>query len=86
MRDELEHVQNYLTIRKMRYKNKFSYEIIMEDEVKGLSIIKLVVQPLVENAIYHGMDFMDGDGKITITARIEGEELRLSKLRTTGLA
>ena len=78
VRDELEHVQNYLTIQKMRYKNKFSYEIIVEDAVKDLSIIKLVVQPLVENAIYHGMDFMDGDGKITITARIEGEELRLS--------
>lgn len=78
VRDEIEHVQNYLMIQKMRYKNKFSYEIDLDEAVKNLSIIKLVVQPLVENAIYHGMDFMDGDGKITITARVVGEELHLS--------
>lgn len=78
VRDELEHVQNYLTIQAMRYKNKFSYVIEMDEEVKDLCIIKLVVQPLVENAIYHGMDFMDGDGKITIRAQIVGDELHLS--------
>jgi two-component system sensor histidine kinase YesM len=78
VRDELEHVQNYLTIQAMRYKNKFSYAIEMEDEVKDLAIIKLVVQPLVENAIYHGMDFMDGDGMITISAKIVGDELHLT--------
>lgn len=78
VRDELEHVQNYLTIQAMRYKNKFSYVIEMDEEVKNLSIIKLVVQPLVENAIYHGMDFMDGDGLITIRAKIVGDELHLS--------
>jgi two-component system sensor histidine kinase YesM len=78
VRDELEHVQNYLTIQTMRYKNKFSYVIEMDDEVKDLAIIKLVVQPLVENAIYHGMDFMDGDGMITISARIVGDELHLT--------
>lgn len=78
VRDELEHVQNYLTIQTMRYKNKFSYVIEMDDEVKNLSVIKLVVQPLVENAIYHGMDFMDGDGLITIRARIVGDEFHLS--------
>ena len=78
VRDELEHVQNYLTIQTMRYKNKFSYVIEMDDEVKDLAIIKLVVQPLVENAIYHGMDFMDGDGMITISAKIVGNELHLT--------
>jgi two-component system sensor histidine kinase YesM len=78
VRDELEHVQNYLTIQTMRYKNKFSYVIEMDDEVKDLAIIKLVVQPLVENAIYHGMDFMDGDGMITISAKIVGDELHLT--------
>lgn len=78
VRDELEHVQNYLTIQAMRYKNKFSYVIEMDDDVKDLAIIKLVVQPLVENAIYHGMDFMDGDGMITISAKIVGDELHLT--------
>lgn len=84
VRDELEHVQNYLTIQRMRYKNKFSYAIQMDEAVSGLSTIKLVVQPLVENAIYHGMDFMDGDGMITIRACIEGDDLLLS-VRDNGL-
>ncbi|WP_242984918.1 histidine kinase, partial [Clostridium sp. 2-1] len=52
--DELEHVRNYLTIQKMRYKNKFSYEINAEPEVLEYATIKLIIQPLVENAIYHG--------------------------------
>lgn len=73
--DELEHVRNYLTIQKMRYKNKFSYEIDVEPETLQCATIKLIVQPLVENAIYHGMEFMSGDGEIKIKAYQTGEEL-----------
>jgi len=73
--DELEHVRNYLTIQKMRYKNKFSYEIITEPAVLQCATIKLIVQPLVENAIYHGMEFMSGDGEIIIKAYCEGGDL-----------
>lgn len=78
VQDEIEHVRNYLTIQKMRYKNRFEYEIEVEEEVKQLATIKLILQPLVENAIYHGMEFMDGDGAIIIKACREGEELCLS--------
>ncbi|MGX8710990.1 MAG: sensor histidine kinase [bacterium] len=73
--DELEHVRNYLTIQKMRYKNKFSYEISAEPETLKCATIKLIVQPLVENAIYHGMEFMSGDGEIRIKAYREGNDL-----------
>lgn len=69
MEDELEHVRNYLTIQKMRYKNRFEYTIDAEDDVLRLATIKLILQPLVENSIYHGMEFMDGDGEISITVR-----------------
>jgi two-component system sensor histidine kinase YesM len=62
--DELEHARNYLTIQKMRYKNKFSAVIAAEDGVEGLYTIKLIVQPILENAIYHGMAYADGDGEI----------------------
>ncbi|MEG1778019.1 MAG: histidine kinase, partial [Angelakisella sp.] len=58
--DELEHVRNYLTIQKMRYKNRFEYTITAEEGTEQLATIKLILQPLVENAIYHGMEFMDG--------------------------
>ncbi|WP_367566071.1 sensor histidine kinase [Lacrimispora sp.] len=66
VRDELEHVRNYLMIQHMRFKNKFSYEIRAEEGCLDLTSLKLVLQPLVENAIYHGMEFMDGDGEIDI--------------------
>lgn len=74
LKDELEHVSNYLTIQNIRYKNKFSYRIQAEDDVLDLACIKLVVQPLVENAIYHGMEYMDGDGEIDIKAYSENDE------------
>ena len=70
--DELEHARHYLTIQKMRYKNKFSAVIAAEDGVEGLYTIKLIVQPILENAIYHGMAYADGDGEITVRARRDG--------------
>lgn len=78
VRDELEHVRNYLMIQHMRYKNKFSYSIEAEDEVLGLASLKLILQPMVENVIYHGMEFMDGDGEIKIRAWKENNDLYLS--------
>ncbi|MDE6973040.1 MAG: sensor histidine kinase [Lachnospiraceae bacterium] len=73
--DELEHVRNYLTIQQKRFKNKFTYRIQAEDEVLSLASLKLMLQPLVENAIYHGMEFMDGDGEILVKAELKDEGL-----------
>ena len=84
VRDELEHVRNYLMIQHMRFKNKFSYTIEAEDEVTELASLKLMLQPLVENAIYHGMEFMDGDGEIVLRAWKEGDELYF-EVRDNGL-
>ena len=56
VREELEHVRNYLIIQKMRFKEKFIYEIEMDESVKDARTIKLIIQPLVENAISHGFD------------------------------
>lgn len=84
VKDELEHVRNYLMIQHMRFKNRFSYTIEAEDEVLELASLKLMLQPFVENAIYHGMEFMDGDGEIFISAWKEGEDLYL-KVSDNGL-
>lgn len=84
VRDELEHVRNYLMIQQMRFKNKFTYTIQAEDEVLDLACLKLTLQPLVENAVYHGMEFMDGDGEIQIQAQREKEDLWLL-IRDNGL-
>lgn len=75
VRDELEHVRNYLTIQQMRFKNKFVYTIEAGEDVMDLVSLKLMLQPLVENAIYHGMEFMDGDGEICVEVRREDDEL-----------
>lgn len=75
VRDELEHVRNYLMIQQRRFKNKFTYTIDAQEEVMNLACLKLMLQPLAENAIYHGMEFMDGDGEILIKAYEENGEL-----------
>lgn len=82
--EELEHVRNYLIIQNYRFKDRFTYEFEIQDEVRNLSVIKLVVQPLVENAIYHGMDGMYGDGQISVCAYLEKGELCIS-VRDNGM-
>lgn len=83
--DELEHVRNYLMIQQMRYKNKFTYVIDADEEALALGSIKLVLQPIVENAIYHGMDYMmDSDGEIVIRAYVKDGDLYMS-VRDNGL-
>ena len=66
LNDEIEHVRNYLTIQSIRYKNKFEYFIECDENTLNLCSLKLVIQPLVENAIKHGMEFMDGEGEIHV--------------------
>ena len=78
VKDEIDHVKNYLMIQHMRFKNKFDYEFDIAEDVLELPSLKLMLQPLVENAIYHGMEFMDGDGLIMVKAWREENELYLS--------
>ncbi len=71
VQEELEHIRNYLIIQKIRYKNKFEFEINADPDVMGCPTLKLILQPIVENAIYHGIEYMVDEGLITITAGIE---------------
>lgn len=64
--EEVEYTQDYLTIQKMRYKDKLEYEILVEQEISQEGIVKLILQPLVENAIYHGIKYKEGKGMIRI--------------------
>lgn len=64
--EEVEYTRSYLTIQKMRYKDKLEYEILVDQEVQGKKIPKLVLQPLVENAIYHGIKYKEGKGVVCI--------------------
>lgn len=78
LEEELEHVYHYLTIQQLRYRHKFAYDIKISDGVKSLYTLKLIVQPLVENAIYHGMIYADGEGRISIEAYEEEEKVCIS--------
>ena len=75
VRDELEHARNYLTIQNIRYKNKFTYSIEADEKTLDFASIKLIIQPLIENAIYHGVEFMGGDGEILVKAYAKENDL-----------
>jgi two-component system sensor histidine kinase YesM len=76
--EEIEHIQSYLFIQKARYESKLNYEINVEPTVKQEIVIKLTLQPLVENAIYHGIKARRGEGYIKIDVRKMDEKLCLS--------
>ena len=75
VKDEIEHARNYLTIQNIRYKNKFTYTIEADEGTLNFASIKLIIQPLIENAIYHGMEFMGGDGEILVKTYIKENDL-----------
>lgn len=75
VREELEHAKNYLSIQKIRYKNKFTYQVIAPDEVLNAKTIKLILQPIIENSLYHGIEYMYDPGEITIQVTMEGNTL-----------
>lgn len=77
IREEIEYVKNYLVIQKMRYKDKLDYEFEIEEDILNVSIIKFALQPLVENAIYHGLKYKDSKGKILIRGYAKNEDVFL---------
>lgn len=72
---ELHHVQNYIFIQKVRYRDKFEVFINVEGELKQCKILRFVLQPMVENAILHGIVPMTGSGTIEITVEKKDEAL-----------
>ncbi|SCZ77441.1 sensor histidine kinase [Pseudobutyrivibrio xylanivorans] len=66
IRDEITHAKNYLAIQKVRYKNKFEANIDVDPAIEDCVTIKLIIQPLIENAIYHAVGDLDDEGVIDI--------------------
>ncbi|MDX1358738.1 MAG: sensor histidine kinase [Clostridia bacterium] len=75
VRDEIDHVISYLVIQKIRYKNKFEYSVDLPDEYGGCPTLKLLLQPIVENSIYHGINSIPDKGLIEIKVYVEGSTL-----------
>ncbi len=77
--EEIEHVRNYVIIQKMRFHDKFDCDIEADPETLKERTVKLVLQPLVENALNHAIDEADGASiHIAVRAFVEGDELRFT--------
>lgn len=72
---ELKHIEHYMIIQNLRYDNRFEYVERIEPEVMGFEIMKLLLQPLVENAIYHGLEPKIGRGTVCLTGKKDGDYL-----------
>lgn len=75
IREEEIHIKSYLQIQQSRYKDILDYEINIPSQLYGYQILKLTLQPLVENSIYHGIKMLRARGKITVTGEINGGEI-----------
>ena len=78
--EELQHSRSYMNIQRVRYKERFKVEFLIDEEIKNYCIVKLVIQPLLENAIYYGVGNMDedDDGQILIRGEKKGEDIYIS--------
>lgn len=76
--EEVQTIRHYLVIQKMRYHDTLNYEISVDEEILDQQIVKLSLQPLVENSIYHGLKVSRRPGFIEITGRREGDVVRLT--------
>lgn len=71
---ELQHAKNYMNIQQIRFKDKFKVDFTVSEEVLRCLTVKLILQPILENAIYHGMAGVDEDGEIHVRGEmIKGE-------------
>ena len=77
LKEEFSHVRSYLDIQSMRYKDKFTYSIELPEELENQPTIKLLVQPIVENSIYHGIKYLQDEGIITIKAEDRGDRIAM---------
>lgn len=68
LKEELEHARNYLLIQQIRYHEKFDFHFEIDEKLNDCNVVKLSLQPLIENAIYHGISTEYGKGLITIRA------------------
>jgi two-component system sensor histidine kinase YesM len=85
IRQEIEHVRSYLAIQKMRYRDILDYQIEVDDSILDGTILKLTLQPLVENALYHGIKHKRGGGVIHVRARRTAQDLVLVEVQDNGI-
>ena len=70
IQEEETHIKSYLQIQKSRYKDILEYEIQIPRELYSYQILKMTMQPVIENSLYHGIKMMRAKGKILVTGEI----------------
>ena len=83
LRDELDAVERYVRIQKVRFGERFTVCYQIAPETRALSVPKMILQPLVENAIIHGVEVLDRDGRLVVESELSGEALIL-RVRDNG--
>lgn len=78
LEDELKHVNDYVSIQQIRFDNRFRVDMQIPPELKRMKVLKLILQPLVENALYHGLGYCTFGDCITITGRKENRMICLT--------
>jgi len=76
IKDEVEHVRNYLLIQVMRLKDKFTFDIDVDNSILNYEVVKLILQPIVENAVIHGIKNKSDGGHVSITGKLDGEYIK----------
>ncbi len=83
--EEVERIKSYLTIQRMRYRDILDFKIEVDENVAENTILKLILQPLVENALYHGIKNKRRKGTINVRARRKGEDEILLEVEDDGI-
>lgn len=78
IREEMVHARSYLEIQQFRYQDILEYEIDVSSDIYEYTIPKITIQPLIENALYHGIKNKRGGGKITVSSGRDGEDIIIS--------
>ena len=83
--EEMQLIRSYLTIQKMRYRDILDFKIEVNEDVAENTILKLILQPLVENALYHGIKNKRQGGTISVRARRNGKDEVLLEVEDDGI-
>ena len=84
LQQEFEHAESYLKIQEKRYHGNFEYALYMDEGIGKFSVVKVVLQPLIENAIYHGVRKMSEGGSIIVRGSCYGEDRILLSVMDNG--
>lgn len=84
IRDEEQHIRSYLEIQQVRYHDILEYDVQIPEELYDYEILKLTLQPIIENALYHGIKTKRGGGSINVSGRLEEDKIYL-EVKDTGV-